>query len=103
MFMSGVIREGKYYGSWSVGKSPVKMEFSVQHKGRGQGIGWEDETVEELWELREIIIVIERCSIHLEEVSDDEEEYIEETEPQGGVDPIRLFNSILESNSRPWS
>ena len=45
------------------------MAFRVQPRGRGQ----ENETVEEFWELRERIAMMERQGIQLEEMSDEEE------------------------------
>ena len=45
---------------------------------------------------------MERCGIHPEEASDDEEDYAEEVEPQGYVGPVRLFKLVLETSSIPW-
>ena len=63
------------------------MAFPVWPRGCGWGKGWEYATTEELQELGERILVMERWSIRLEETSD-EEEYVEEAEPQGEIDTI---------------
>ena len=41
------------------------------------------------------MVSIERHGAHSKEVSDKEEESVEEVEPQGDIDLVRLFKSIL--------
>lgn len=38
---------------------------------------------------------MERCGIRLNEASNDEEESMKEVEPQGHVNPVRLFKLVL--------
>ena len=79
-------------------KIHVKMAFRFRARQGGRGRGREYATVEELRELIKRIAAMERHGICPKEVSDDEEE-----EPQGDVNPIRLFKLVLEASSRPWS
>ena len=51
------------------------MAFIVQPRGRGQGRDREDATVEESWELRERIEMMERWGLRPKEMSDEEEEF----------------------------
>ena len=48
------------------------MAFRVRPRGRGQGRGREDATIEELREIKERIVAMERWGVHLEETSDEE-------------------------------
>ena len=57
------------------------MEVRLWAKGCDWGRGREDATVEELRELRKRIEVMERRGILPEQVSDEEEDYVEEVEP----------------------
>jgi len=45
--------------------------------------------------------VMERDGIHLEEMSDEEEDSIEELEPREEVDPVRFFMLVVAVSSRP--
>ena len=54
------------------------MAFRVRSRGHGWGRCWEDATTKELPEIKERVVVMERCGIHPEDVSDDEEEFAEE-------------------------
>ena len=77
------------------------MAFTARPRGCDQGKGRGDETVEELWELKEIIVVMERWGNCPKEMSDDEEESTDEVEPQGEFDPVRLLRLVVAASSRP--
>ena len=44
---------------------------------------------------------MERCSTHPKEVSEEGKESAEEVEPQGDLDSIKLFKSVLATSLRP--
>lgn len=46
---------------------------------------------------------MKRHGIRTEETSDEEEDSIDEVEPQGEVDPVRLFKLVMVASSKPWS
>lgn len=54
-----------------------KMEFGVWPRGCGQGRGWEDATTKELRKLTEEVAMLRRSGNPLEEMSDEEEKYVE--------------------------
>lgn len=46
---------------------------------------------------------MERRDIHLEETSDEEEDFVEEVKPQGEVNLVILFKFIVATSSKPQS
>lgn len=56
------------------------MAFKVWPRGCGWCRGWEYVTIEELQELGERVLVMERHGIHPEEMSDEEEDSTKEVE-----------------------
>ena len=47
--------------------------------------------------------MMERWGVHPEEMTNEEEYFVEEVEPQGEVDLVGLFKSVVEVISKPQS
>ena len=71
------------------------MKFRVRARGHGQ----QDANAGEMQELRERLATKERCGVHPEEVSDEEEESAKEEKTKGDVDLVRLFKLALGTSS----
>ena len=78
------------------------MEFIVRPRGHSRGRVHENATSEELWDLSERIIMMERWGVCPEEMSD-KEESTKEAKPQGEVNLVRLFKMVVAAHSRSRS
>ena len=79
------------------------MEFRVWPRVHGQGRGREGVTTKDLKKLWEEVYVMRRWGNHLEEMSDEEEESIEEAKHQEEINLVRFFKSVIVVSSIPQS
>ena len=75
------------------------MTFKVRPRGQDQDRGQEYAIAKYLQELKERVVVMERCGAYPKEMSDEVEESTEEANPQGEIDLVRLLKSFVVSNS----